>query len=531
MLLPVVQRELLVSSRQRMTFYWRMLSAGVQLPIFAALYGLHLDNRAFSGSHILLAMSTFVFVEAMLAGVRFTSDCLSEEKREGTLGLLFLTDLGGLDIVLGKVAARALGAFFNILATFPILALNLFIGGVTGEQVAAICLTLTVSVLFSLAAGALVSSRGERERNVLLGTFLMLTGITFAPLLLNEFAVRIVGYYGFVDTLVHLSPYHALIEAQRGFVPQLNRTLVTLLALTAAFLAYAAWRIRHRFGEPITIAVPESIGVKLRRMPRRISGYVGSPLDWLAQQNRVRKSRLVMFSLFLLCFGFFCRIVFEENLNWAVPIVFLGSYGLHLTYKFFLTAETCRQLNEDRRSGALELILVTPAKAAHLVRAQLSATWRAWVPVGVCLAFMNYLWLSHREFDRQDVFQIALPITIILLITDTIMLPWRAILEAIRGDRYPATVFKAFLRSMGPPIAVFAFLVAISIVSSERAAANVYALWAFATVIFNLMLISNAKKELQNFRLIASGEKLVRQSLRPASLRSRFQLPVPIRRI
>ena len=138
MLLPVVQRELLVSSRQRMTFYWRMFSAGVQLPIFAALYSLHLDNRTFSGSHVLLVMSTFVFVEAMLAGVRFTSDCLSEEKREGTLGLLFLTDLGGLDIVLGKVAARALGAFFNILATFPILALNLFIGGVTGEQVAVI---------------------------------------------------------------------------------------------------------------------------------------------------------------------------------------------------------------------------------------------------------------------------------------------------------------------------------------------------------------------------------------------------------
>ena len=74
----------------------------------------------------------------MLTGVRYTSDCLSEERREGTLGLLFLTDLNGWDIVAGKIAGRALRAVYNLLAVFPILALTLFLGGVTGEEVAAI---------------------------------------------------------------------------------------------------------------------------------------------------------------------------------------------------------------------------------------------------------------------------------------------------------------------------------------------------------------------------------------------------------
>ena len=40
----------------------------------------------------------------LLSGVRSTADCLSVEKREGTLGLLFLTDLKGYDVVLGKLA-------------------------------------------------------------------------------------------------------------------------------------------------------------------------------------------------------------------------------------------------------------------------------------------------------------------------------------------------------------------------------------------------------------------------------------------
>ena len=43
----------------------------------------------------------------LLSGVWFTADCLSEEKREGTLGLLFLTDLKGYDVVLGKLVATS----------------------------------------------------------------------------------------------------------------------------------------------------------------------------------------------------------------------------------------------------------------------------------------------------------------------------------------------------------------------------------------------------------------------------------------
>ncbi|MGZ8921651.1 MAG: ABC transporter permease, partial [Limisphaerales bacterium] len=100
-LLPVVQRELLVAARQRMTYLARTISAGVLLPIFVALHSLHSTQPAFAGQHILNVLSIIVFFEGMLAGIRYTSDCLSEERREGTLGLLFLTDLTGLDIVLG----------------------------------------------------------------------------------------------------------------------------------------------------------------------------------------------------------------------------------------------------------------------------------------------------------------------------------------------------------------------------------------------------------------------------------------------
>ena len=39
------------------------------------------------------------FTFALLTGPFLTADCLSRERREGTLGFLFLTDLGGFDVV------------------------------------------------------------------------------------------------------------------------------------------------------------------------------------------------------------------------------------------------------------------------------------------------------------------------------------------------------------------------------------------------------------------------------------------------
>jgi hypothetical protein len=41
-------------------------------------------------------ISGLTFAYSLLAGTGATADCLSEEKRDGTLGLLFLTDPKGM---------------------------------------------------------------------------------------------------------------------------------------------------------------------------------------------------------------------------------------------------------------------------------------------------------------------------------------------------------------------------------------------------------------------------------------------------
>ena len=147
--LPIVSRELRLASRRRGT-YW--LRSGAALIIMLAGTWLFLVMRGEPPKD--LAMVLFCVLTggavlfALISGPRSTADTISEEKREGTLGLLFLTDLKGYDIVLGKMVAGSLNSFYSVMAVLPMLAIPLLMGGgITLAEFGRMAL-VTVSALF-----------------------------------------------------------------------------------------------------------------------------------------------------------------------------------------------------------------------------------------------------------------------------------------------------------------------------------------------------------------------------------------------
>src|SRR5436190_11090789 len=102
--LPIVARELRVAARRRGT-YWTRLGAALTALALGGWIMLMPGVRSpqMLGITLFVALSVVAYIYSLLAGIFTTADCLSEEKREGTLGLLFLTDLKGYDIVLGKL--------------------------------------------------------------------------------------------------------------------------------------------------------------------------------------------------------------------------------------------------------------------------------------------------------------------------------------------------------------------------------------------------------------------------------------------
>src|SRR6185295_17312104 len=91
-----------------------------------------------------------------------------EEKREGTLGLLFLTDLKGYDIVFGKIVATSLNVVYGMLALFPIMAIPLLAGGVTGAEFWRVVMVALNNLFFSLAVGLFCSALSRDERKAMI---------------------------------------------------------------------------------------------------------------------------------------------------------------------------------------------------------------------------------------------------------------------------------------------------------------------------------------------------------------------------
>src|SRR6266850_2153725 len=174
--LPIVDRELRVASRRSAT-YWSRFQAGLAalVPAFFLLAGpIPFPSLAQKGAHMFQILAFLAFFYAMLSAVRLTADSLSGEKREGTLGFLFLTDLKPYDVVFGKLAATSFTALYGLLAVLPILAIPILLGGVTLADVLRLALVLLNTLFFALSLAMFISALCWREKTAVGMTILLL---------------------------------------------------------------------------------------------------------------------------------------------------------------------------------------------------------------------------------------------------------------------------------------------------------------------------------------------------------------------
>jgi ABC-type transport system involved in cytochrome c biogenesis permease component len=186
---PVAGRELQVAARRRMTYRVRLMAAagGVAVLGLFVWQGQRFGGPGFApGGQSFMALAALSMVYCFFEGLRTTSDCLSEEKREGTLGLLFLTDLSGWDVVLGKLAATSINSFYGLLAIFPVLAVALSMGGVLGAEFWRMVLVLADSLTFSLALGIWCSARSRDAYKAAVAAFTGLAMVAAVPFLLDR---------------------------------------------------------------------------------------------------------------------------------------------------------------------------------------------------------------------------------------------------------------------------------------------------------------------------------------------------------
>jgi len=387
--LPIVTRELRVASRRRSTYWLRTGATLVVLLLGTWLFLLmqHEPPRDLA-TYLFGTLTGSAVLYALLSGVRATADCLSEEKREGTLGLLFLTDLKGYDVVLGKLVANSVNAFYSVVAVVPVLAIPMLMGGLTPGEFGRMALVALNSLFFSLAVGIGVSAMSRSAQKAMLITLALL--FVFTAVLPGFLALSAAGgklrhlnlifllpSAGYSYYLAWDTPYRLQGQNFWYSVLLLHGMAWTFLAL-ASFVAPRTWQDRPPGAQ--TLRWRErwrlwSFGSMAERNALRHRLLSQNAFFWLSARSRLKP---VLVWVFLgLVAAVWAWGLAKHRRDWLNDGVYvITALALNTVLKVWFTAEATARLAEDRKAGTLELLLSTPLQVRDILRGQFLALGR-----------------------------------------------------------------------------------------------------------------------------------------------------------
>jgi ABC-type transport system involved in multi-copper enzyme maturation permease subunit len=535
--LPIVARELRVASRRHGTYWVR---TGAALAVIVVGTWLFLVMREESSKDIAIGLFGVLTGSAvlycLLSGVRSTADCLSEEKREGTLGLLFLTDLKGYDVVFGKLVATSLNAFYAVLAVVPMLAIPLLMGGVALGEFGRMALVAVNTLFFSLAVGMYVSSISRNARQAMGLSFLLLMIFTVVLPACGSWNMLfgraqspeilfLLPSPGFTYFRAWDKPFQAAQEQFWWSIGVIHGLAWVFLGM-ASVIAPRAWKDRPagvkrlRWRERWRMW---SYGDLADRRAFRKRLLDTNAFFWLAARARL-KPACVWAVLCLLGCGWAWGLAKFRREWLSEPMYVITGLVLNLLIKGWFASEAGRQLAEDRLHGTMELLLSTPLTVRDFLHGQFLALARQFLgPVllvlGAFVAFMlaaRTEYLDNREYTSWIMFWVG---GMAMLVVDLIALYWVGMWLALTARNPHRAASGSLARILVLPwiiLAILGLLVSLSVISTRSSPSGNFflCLWFLVGVFVDLFFGLRARhKILTEFRQVASQRYAARPGL------------------
>ena len=486
---PVAQRELREAARRKGNRRLRFWSALAGTAFLGYLLATSDDPVEEIGFQLFLNLHAMLFGLILVVVPCLTADCIAREKRDGTLGLLFLTPLTPGGVVAGKMLSQTLRVFTLWLAVVPVFTVPFVVGGITWQNTLNVFSAEFSAAVLCLAAGLLASSLA-RNRGVafVLAFFLaavfvyLFTESVFITLMMFNQGL---SFFQLLETLQDdlwavlsldlgmLAPRPSsgpplsmqTMSMVPGYVPPafwwlicLGCPLSALLVLALVF-RFAARHLQRSWQDKVPSPKRERLLQRyctpvLRHSYRRVMrrSLDRNPVAWLQQYSW--KARLIKWGL---CLAFI-----------LIQMTFLagGSVeGLLLAENFMLVGLAAAWLFvgvnsflEDKRSGALELLLVSPISVNKLIFGRVWGLWKQFLPALLVLelpAVWPRLLISSWPYDTP---LICSPVVQLLIWCNFLTLPVFATCAALRVKNLLLAAAWTLGRSL--PILICALIVA-----------------------------------------------------------------------
>jgi len=375
--LPILERELRVRARSRPAYWTRFAVAlvGVLVCVPPLLWSGPFGAAATMGPGLLSAILSAAFLVSCAACL-LTSDIISSERREGTLGLLLLTRVRAFDVLAGKLGSAGLTSLCALVAFLPMLMLPVLAGGVTGGEVVRKALVLPNTLFLALAAGLWASARGHEWFRTTRDALLLLATLVLVPVLVGPIMRRIGALGPDLGLLSPLGSLFAAGDAMYKVSPGAYwASLILVHAVGWALVLHAGFGLKHGWREqrdeatasaPLPVKQPDVAGRSRQPLADDVN-----PIAWLLRRQRGTQAILWAGALVGLAHhGFFilaARFVgpsMYSSLTWPLSLA-TTTLGTAL----FAWAAS-RFFVEARRTGELELLLTTPFGAKQIVSTQ-----------------------------------------------------------------------------------------------------------------------------------------------------------------
>ena len=470
--LPVIIRELRSQSRQPLTHWLRIVGGlsvvGAILAAFWSLGILKPQAQRFAlpnlvqtfGTTLFGKMNLFIFFAIWLFVPLATADTLSRERREGTLPLLYLTELHSFGIVVGKAFVHALRSISLFATMSPWLLLPLVFGGVSLIDVKMALMLNAASLLLAQSAGLLASTipRDWLKSAILalscaLFLFLVMlnihgaiirqsiqlgtpTGVRGGPRFFWNSSMARFYYQGQEGMLSHtglliefttnssVSEYGRWSRFSRGFILDAVQTTwaelwtslnaagracwvrgVTVILFGSLLVLFGAtwlgaWRVEHSWRD----APAQLLDSELRRKffaPRFRVQWLKRNLSRSLSANPIGWLQHYSPSGRLVKWGWcFFIIVVEVIFSRNPSDLYDAQAGLGLLLLLGLTFSATGSFRQELETGAFELLLVTPLRERQIIAGRLRGLWRQFLPAILVYA-CGSIYLASGWSDRE----------------------------------------------------------------------------------------------------------------------------------